>query len=160
MNRVIITFLISFALVSCLSPRYSINEKGFKSNRELWGLAISVLKVDSLNAKGIPVKYKIIRKYETEQKGDHRYDDNLKEYGYYFKPQKKILFSKKSKYYYWSDSEFKKYDSLPVIFSINTWYLLTQWQPASAGGGVYNLFVLVNEKGQFEKHFQVESGSW
>ena len=148
-------------ITSCLSSRYTVNKKGFKSNRELWGLNISVLKVDSINPKGFPAKYEVLRKIDARQKGDYKYDDTIKAYGYNFRPQNKIPFNKKSKYFSWFDySEFKEFDSMPITFQNNKWYLLTQWQPASAGGGVYNLFVFVNEKGEFEKHFDIDTGSW
>ncbi len=148
-------------ITSCLSSRYTVNEKRFKSNRELWGLKISVLKVDSINKMGFPSKYLVLREIDASQKGDHKYDDTLKEYGYNFRPQKKIPFNKKSKYFCWFDySEFKKLETMPITFQKNNWYLFTQWQPASAGGGIYNLFVFVNEKGEFEKHFYIDTGGW
>lgn len=164
MKRIIIYIFLIPAITSCLSLRYTVNKKGFKSNRELWGLNISVLKVDSINQKGFPAKYLVLIEIDARQKGDYQYDDTLKEYGYNFKPQKKIPFNKKSKYYCWFDysefKEFKEFEVMPITFQNNNWYLLTQWQPASAGGGIYNLFVFVNEKGEFEKHFDIDTGSW
>jgi hypothetical protein len=161
MKQIIKYIILIPAITSCLSPRYKVNGNGFKSNRELWGLVISELKVDSINQKGFPAKYYVLREFDASQTGDHKYDDTVKKYGYNWKPQKEIPFNKKSKYYCWNEySKFKKFDTLPITFQNDTWYLLKQWQPASAGGGIYNLFIYVNEKGEFEKHFDIHTGSW
>ena len=159
--RQIFTFvLLIFITFSCLSPRYSISKSEFKSNRRLWVLSISELRVDSLDQSGIPVKYTVLTSVDAGQKGDHEYDDTNKGYEYNWKPQKRIPFNKISKYYYWYDSEFNKFDLLPIAFKTDNWYLLTKWQSSSAGGGSYKLFVFVNEKGEFEKHFDIHKGSW
>ena len=124
-------------------------------------LKLTELKVDSINQKGFPAKYSVLRKFDAIQTGDHQYDDPVKEYGYNWKPQKKIPFNKRSKYYCWFDSsKFKECDTLPITFQNGTWYLLTNWQSASSGGGTYHLFVYVNEKGKFEKHFDIRTGPW
>lgn len=38
--------------------------------------------------------------------------------------------------------------------------VFSKWQPASTGGGIYHLFVYMNEKGEFEKHVDIQTGSW
>ncbi|MDF3028430.1 MAG: hypothetical protein K0S23_2737 [Fluviicola sp.] len=162
MKRIRYYIILIPILTACLSPRYKVTENRFKSNRELWALTLSELKVDSINQKGFPAKYSVLREFDARQMGDHKYDDTIKEYGYNWKPQKEISFNKKSNYYCWYDSsKSKKVDTLPItFFQKDTWYLLTNWQPASAGGGIYHLFVYVNEKGAFEKHFDIQTGSW
>lgn len=161
MKRVVIYILFIVAILSCINPRYNISKDGFSSNRELWGLSISKLSVDSINQEGFPSKYEVVKKINAGQKGDHEFDDPVKDCGYNWKPQKYIPFKKVSKYYSWWDhSTFEEFDVLPITFQNDSWYLLTQWRPASAGGGRYNLFVFVNENGEFEKHFDIQTGPW
>jgi len=161
MTRITLCIFILVTLLSCSSPTYEISIDGFESNRELWGLSISELKVNSLNQRGFPVEYEVLKKIDAGQKGDHEYDDTDKEYGYNWKPQKHIPFNKKSKYYsWWNHANYKEFDVLPITFQNGRWYLLTNWQESSAGGGSYKLFVFVNKKGKFEKHFDVQTGPW
>jgi hypothetical protein len=68
-----ITYLFLIAIISgCSNPQYEITIDEFKSNRELRGLSIAELKVDSINPNGIPESYRILQKFDAGQKGDHK----------------------------------------------------------------------------------------
>lgn len=173
MRRWIAYICLVTIVSSCSNPKYEITFDEFKSNRALWGLSIAELIVDSINANGIPESYRIVEKFAAGQKGDHESDEMLKKdaqsaglkwkgkkYGYLWKPQKVIPFNRINKYYNWRGDNYQEYDTLPLNFVKNKWYLLTQWQDASTGGGTYNLFVYFNDQMEFEKYFDIHAGSW
>jgi hypothetical protein len=156
MKKKFIYFIVLvFCLTGCFQgAKYDITNDGFKSNQDLWGLRIAELDVDSMNDKGFPKKYTIIKEVETGQKGDHKESSQPQKYGYQWKPQKYIPFRKVNKYYNWWIGNVE-YDTLPLEFQKQHWYLLTKWKASSTGGGTYDLFVYVTENGEFEKHFNV-----
>ena len=94
MKRIRYYIILIPILTACLSPRYKVNENGFKSNRELWGLTLSELKVDSINQKGFPAKYAVLREFDARQIGDYKYDDTIKDI--IWNPKKKSHSTKKS----------------------------------------------------------------
>jgi hypothetical protein len=149
---------------------YIVSLEGIKSNCEMWALSVSQIHVLTMN-KDIPGTYNIIAKVETGQKGDHFFSReelevltrdksfNPNKYGYRWKPQTHISFTKKMKYFDWySFSPNRRHDIFPLKFERDNWYLIRQFQDASQGGGTFEIFIYIDKKANLHQYNHIVPG--
>ena len=148
-------------LLSGCTCRYEVTQDSIRSNCEMWALSIHKIDVYALNEKGVPVDYAVTMTITAGQRGDHDLSGevlremsdvkgfDLQQYGFKWKPQKKISFKKRNKYFFWETrNPYQQHDILPLQFGPGDWYLIKRFEDTSQGGGKFNIFVHINAKGE------------
>jgi len=131
-----IFFLLTLNSCFVLNHKFKITHEKIKSNHFFYqGFTFSEIKVDSLDSKNIPVKFKKVKSavlYVKDSKG--------------LKPKKTIYFYKPVTGYFWRCENEMGLPILPIKTEKNKWYLidgLVFW-------GTPNLskFIYINERGK------------
>jgi len=167
-RNIVILFLLILTNSHCISfidCKYYVSKSHISSSckMETHFKIAKLIDIESFNNNGRPEKYKtdtvvtinhIGDKYESKEEIEIRNELGIirEQFGFSFRPKKRIYFYKENKYYCWSFIEPSqrqiRHKTLPIKFIIGEWYLFSGLE--LGGQSYFQMFLYVEENGNFK----------